>query len=60
MPPIETIETTLARIDERVEYISERLDTFVSKAEFDPVRRVVYSFVAALLLAVVAAVASIL
>jgi hypothetical protein len=42
----------LARIDERTKAMSDRMDDFVTRAEFAPVRSIAFGMVAAILLAV--------
>ena len=38
-------EAQIARIDERTKYIKEMLDKFVTKDEFNPVKKIVYGAV---------------
>ncbi len=45
----------LARIDERTKAMAERMDDFVTKSEFAPVRSIVFGMVGAVLLAVLGA-----
>lgn len=58
--PSETIEVKLARIDERTAAMSRRLEDltseFVPRAEFMPVKSVVYGLVGCILVAVFTAV----
>ena len=68
-PTQETTYTLLARIDERTKRleteigrleaeIARQAETYVTKAEFWPVRTIVYGGVAAVLLAIVGAIIS--
>ncbi len=48
MPP-ESDRELLARIDERTKALDERMDDFVTKAEFAPVRAIVFGGVGVVL-----------
>lgn len=61
MPPRhedESQEITLARIDERTENILQRMDTFVTRDEFAPVRMLAFGFAGLVLLGFIGALIS--
>jgi len=54
--PTDEDDDLLARIDERVQIILERMDGYVTKEEFRPVQRIVYGLVGGVLLTMLGAV----
>ena len=59
----ESIDVKIARIDQRTETIEKRIEAlsndFVSRAEFGPVRAVVYGLVGCIMVSVITAILAI-
>lgn len=59
-PHRDTIEVAVARIDERTRNMANRMENFVSKSEFQPVKLLVYGLVGAVGTGIVGAMLTLL